>query len=173
VLHDLRARAAPDGGRIAYVPRPRRLVLSPARAQPQLWSLDAGDPDVVHASRPGTIAWRARVVRGGRFGVWLEGSFGRKTSVAIDGRPVGAVSYELNGRGQFAYLGEVTLAHGTHAVTLSRSGGDLRPGNGGDRLLGPLVLSPPLDAQSARQVASSRWRGLCGRTLDWVEAIDG
>ena len=69
--------------------------------------------------------------------------------------------------------GGVRLARGRHAVRLDRPGGDLHPGNGGEsRILGPIVLAGPEDvSRPVVTVAPARWRSLCGRRLDWVEAV--
>jgi hypothetical protein len=112
------------------------------------------------------------VPRAGRYLVWVEGSFGRKLTVAVDGRTVGDVSYELNGRREYVYLGHATLGAGPHSVVVSRSRGNLKPGDGGDNLLGPIVFVPPQDrVPRVSVVPAGRWRTLCGRELDWVEIV--
>jgi hypothetical protein len=57
-------------------------------------------------------------------------------------------------------------------MTLTRPTGSLFPGDGGrNRLIGPVVLDPATDARVVRTLPSSRYRELCGKRLDWVEAI--
>jgi hypothetical protein len=161
------------GAMLAYVPTSQRVVVDVSKGpRPNAWAVNPSYPHTLHALGPGSITRVFAVSSAVRYGVWLEGSFGRSTKVAIDGRPVGGVSYELNGLGQFAYLGTVTLTRGKHVLTLTRSGGDLRPGNGGDRILGPVVLSSdPVDGAPVELARPERKRRLCGRRQDWIEAV--
>jgi len=89
---------------------------------------------------------------------------------------VGVVKNELNPRGQYVPAGTIALTPGQHTLTLTHAahslGGLLRAGDGGDtRLLGPTVLDPASDTRVVRQIPSSRWHDLCGKRLDWAEAI--
>jgi hypothetical protein len=112
------------------------------------------------------------VARPGSYTVWVRGSFGRAVTVRIDGRRVGVVHRDLNPRGEGAVAGRVTLGAGRHAIQIVRSGGSLYPGDGSrDQRIGPVVLSPSTDTRTVRQLPASRWRDLCGRRLDWVEAL--
>ena len=129
---------APAGRSLLYVPGQRLLVASPAQAsRPSSWVVDGDDPLSVRVSGSGRATQPLTVPANTFYDIWLQGSFGRETSVAIDGRTIGKVSYELNGRGEFAHLGRARLSRGRHTLTVTRSGGDLRPGNGGGQLLGP------------------------------------
>jgi hypothetical protein len=169
----LAGAARGPGARLAYVPTSRRVVVDVSKGpRPKAWTVNPSYPHTLHVLGPGRITRAFAVSSAVRYGVWLEGSFGRSTKVAIDGKPVGGVSDELNGLGQFAYLGTVTLTPGEHVLTLTRSGGDLRPGNGGDRILGPVVLSSDsVDSKPLRTAPADRSARLCGNRLDWVEAI--
>jgi hypothetical protein len=163
-----------DGGdRLAYVERPPLPVLLPSQTQhPPYWHPDGADPTNVRAVGAGTLSGAIDVTQPGRYVIWVQGSFDRGFTVVVDGRRVGTLRDQLNPRGQFASAGAVTLAPGRHAIALVRGAGDLRPGDGGrNRLLGPIVLDPASDTPVVRQVPLSRWRDLCGKRLDWVEAI--
>jgi hypothetical protein len=160
--------------RIAYVPRPSSAYFVPARAGfPSAWQVDGADPLTLRPVGPGRIDGEVVTRIAGRHRVWIQGSFGRGYDIRIDGKPAGKIKYELNPRGQYGLAGTVTLAPGRHVVTLVRGGGDLRPGNGGgNRLLGPVALSPV--GSEARAVRFSRSRDpriLCRRALDWVELV--
>jgi hypothetical protein len=86
---------------------------------------------------------------------------------------VGIVQHEQNPRGQYAAAGSIALSPGPHTITLQRPGRHLfYPGDGGrDRQLGPIVLDPASDTRTVRRLPLSGWRSLCGRSLDWIEAI--
>jgi hypothetical protein len=166
------ARAA--GARLAYVPRARSTLLVPAETSyPSAWVRDPSQGHVLITIGPGRIQDSVRVRRPGPYELWIGGSFGRGFRVSIDGRPQGSVAYELNGRDQYQSIGGLSLSSGKHVITLVRGGGSLHPGNGGEiRSLGPVVLEPlaarrrTVDFVRARDAAS-----LCGRELDWVEAV--
>lgn len=105
--------------------------------------------------------------------IWLEGSFGRGYEVRIDGRPIGTASYELNGPGQYAYIGAARLDGERHGVAISLAGVTLHPGNGsGDRRLRRMVVSP-LEGEDrrVRRLDPDRFGELCPRELDWVEIV--
>ena len=76
---------------------------------------------------------------GGRFRVWMKGSFGRPTAAYIDGRKVGEAD-EINTPGQWEQVGEVELASGMHRAKLERPGRLLAPGDGWRGVLGPVAL---------------------------------
>jgi hypothetical protein len=164
---------ASKSARLAYVDRPLLPVLYPARAQhPRLWVPDGADPQALRPFGAGTITGTIAVTAPGRYTVWVQGSFGRRVTVRIDGRKVGDVKGELNPRGQSIAAGTITLSPGRHTMTLSRPAGSLFPGDGGrNRLIGPVVLDPTTDTRAVRTLPSSQWRRLCGKRLDWVEAI--
>jgi hypothetical protein len=91
----------------------------------------------------------------------------------VDGHRVGTVQHELNPRGQYLEAGAIALSPGRHTITALRPGRLLfYPGDGGrNRLLGPIVLDPASDTRTIRRLPISQWRSLCGKSLDWVEAI--
>jgi hypothetical protein len=85
---------------------------------------------------------------------------------------VGGVRHQLNHAGQFVPLGNVALDAGPHAVTLRYEESSLRPGSGGTPFpLGPLALARDTINSPVLRVPSQRARDLCGKTLDWVEAL--
>jgi hypothetical protein len=103
--------------------------------------------------------------------VWAQGSFSRGIAVFLAGRRVGTAQNELNPRGESALVGTVELTAGRHTMQLERHAGSLAPGDGAAERLGPIVLQPASDSQPVQTLPSSRWRELCGRRLDWVEAL--
>lgn len=159
--------------RLAYVDRPQLPVFLTALApRPRYWAADLTDPTNIRPSGAGTLTGSIDVGQHGRYTVWVQGSFGRATALVIDGRRVGTAKNELNPRGQFVSVGQITLPPGRHTIQLIRGTGNLYPGDGGrNRLLGPVVLDPSTDTRAVGQLPVSRWRDLCGRRLDWVEAI--
>ena len=167
-------RLAAAGATLATLARPRSIVVQAAHSSyPVSWQVDSGDPRILYPTEPGTLSAALEVPRGGRYTIWLAGSFARGVDVSIDGRRVGAARYELGNEGQYVQVGEVAIAAGRHRLGLEYGAGDLRPGSSG-RLepLGPLLLSPTGPEQKqVRYLAPDRSRALCQETLDWVEVV--
>jgi hypothetical protein len=94
-------------------------------------------------------------------------------TLSIDGRPLAARRHDLNWPGQYIEMGERELASGLHRVTLDYRGPDLHPGSGGNPPFGagPIILSRSGPSQAVTYVPSARARALCGRRLDWIEAL--
>jgi hypothetical protein len=108
----------------------------------------------------------------GRYGIWIGGSIRNRLEVSVDGNGFPAVRQHLDHEGQYTPLGEIELTAGRHIVELSYSRGGLRPGSGGAEFpIGPLVLSTTTARAPVTTVASANARTLCGKSLDWVEAV--
>jgi hypothetical protein len=121
----------------------------------------------------GTLAVTTNVPAAGRYTAWLAGDWYGLATVAVDGRKVGSKREELNWPGLFTDLGNVELAPGPHRVTISVRRGGWHPGSGGASYsFGPLTLSP-LDTRrnEVDSVPPSRASSLCGKRLDWIEAV--
>jgi len=171
-------REAPGGARVRYA------------AAPQLTQFS--EPDFVS---PGWIPrppdWLARtpgVVRGtiglpgeGRYSIWLRGSVGRRVTVTVDGRVVGAPRWQEGYPGLYLPLGTHTLRGGAHQVEVRRGGGSLLPGTGNEigsagntGLVGPVAFLPEGQSRIV-DVSPERAQELCrdGRTLmDWIEVVE-
>ena len=162
-------------GRLAYAPRPRVPVLTPAEARRTgAIELDT-DPLLLRQRGEGRISGSIRVPRDGRYTIWLAGSFGLPYTVRIDGRRAGTVENELGDRREFLSLGEVSLRRGRRRVEAVAAGPDLRPGRASKtRHVGMLVLNPSSRRElPARVVPVGRWRALCRAPVDWIEVVRG
>ncbi len=168
------ARLAGPGGTVAAVERAPTVVASLADStHPASWlPTEPGSPDLVPHG-PGTAGLRVSVPAAGRYGVYLQGSVRNRLAVLVDGVEVGSVSEQLNEASQFLYFGQVRLGGGSHEVELVLDGQSLAPGSGGPpEAIGPLVLSPAVaEDPPLRELPASRAEALCGKRLDWVEAL--
>jgi hypothetical protein len=89
---------------------------------------------------------------------------------------VGAVRHVIAHTGAFVELGSTRLASGRHRVALTYQDGGWRPGSGGQDTtpftIGPLLLAPMPDPRAVTYTLTGHWRQLCGKTLDWIEALN-
>jgi hypothetical protein len=132
-------------------------------------------PDAISLGAPpldGTSSLRVSVPADGVYTAWIAGDWFGDASVAIDGRTVGSRREELNWPGLYTDLGSTPLAAGAHDVEIRYRPGGWRPGSGGKPYaFGPVALSL-VDARDAvSRIAAARAESLCGRSVDWVEAL--
>lgn len=168
------ARQVPPGGELAAAPRvaPVEVALTDARIPPG-WFFDPAHPGALEPGGAGSVHGRAIVPRDTTYGVWLGGSFKSRVRVFVDGR------LAASGRGvlewePFVKIGSVRLTAGTvHRVRIVYDPPSLlHVGSGGfESGFGPLVLSDESGREPVTYVQPSRARTLCGRYLDWVEAL--
>ncbi|MFL5925067.1 MAG: hypothetical protein ACJ75Q_02635 [Gaiellaceae bacterium] len=132
-------------------------------------------PEAIALGTPpldGTVSLRVSVPVDGVYTAWIAGDWFGAASVAIDGRTVGSRREELNWPGLYTDLGSTPLAAGAHDVEIRYQPGGWRPGSGGKPFaFGPVVLSRVDPREPVARLPAARAPSLCGRTLDWVEAL--
>ncbi len=139
---------------------------------PTAWKRDPDRPGTLVPHGGGKLRFDLTVPNPGRYDVWLGGSFRRTATALADGRRVGSVTHLLNNDGQFGRLGAVDLGGGSHSVELDYGGSRLSPGSGGlPFALGPLVLGTTTADVPVTYVEPEDARSLCGKRLDWIEAL--
>jgi hypothetical protein len=122
----------------------------------------------------GTARIEVRIARAGRYAVWLGGSISGPVTVAVNGTSIGTARYEVQEDGQYVPFDSVGLQAGRYELSVSYDGGDWRPGSGGPpATVGPLVLEPLEPEHPPFTIPLTAARSLCGRELDWVEALAG
>jgi hypothetical protein len=139
------------------------------------WQLDGPGSAVAYPYRPGTATGSFQVPRSGHYGAWIGGSDHGQSNLQIDGRPIGGETRVLDHVGDYRELGSTHLDAGTHRVALSYDSGGLAPGSGlGPSAIGPIALSTATAAEARLVTVPAVDAGtLCGRRLDWVEAVGG
>jgi hypothetical protein len=166
----LRVARVAGARELAAVERPPVVELSLNTTVPSGWGLDRQGGLVPGGS--GTVQASVHLPTSGRYGVWVGGAFRDRLETIVDGRRIGSTRNQLNTTGQYTQLGEATLRAGAHTVTLKYDGPDLHPGSGGAQFgMGPLVLSTKTAALPVRYVKPADARSLCGKRLDWIEAL--
>jgi hypothetical protein len=127
---------------------------------------------VAHPPSSGTVAVRVIPPGAGPYRVWLGGDWFGLAAVWIDGGEVGSEREELNWPGLYTDLGSTRLSDRAHRFRLGYETGGLAPGSGGTPYsFGPLVLSGADAREPVQIVPPGRARTLCGRRLDWIEAV--
>lgn len=168
------AAVAGAGGTLAAVERlPNVNASLSASTHPVNWlPTEAGSPDLVPHG-PGTAELQLKLDQPGRFAFFLQGSVRNRLALEVDGSEVGSVSNQLNEARQFLYFGDAALSRGAHDVRLVLDGQSLAPGSGGPpEPIGPLALSPVINEDPpVLRWPASRAAELCGRPLDWIEAL--
>jgi hypothetical protein len=155
-----------DGSLTAATAPPTVELVSADQRLPAAWRRWKGIPDVVRTIGPGSVSDSVEVSRGGSYEVWLQGSFGRRVEVLIDGRSVASVEDQLTHPAGWVELGAVALKAGRHEVALSRGEASLAPGSGdGPRTVGSLVLRRGPSETRQVVVPATGWHRLCGIRL--------
>jgi hypothetical protein len=164
----------PGTKRLAAVERPPLVSIDLARAAlPAGWTADRYFPGGVVPNGAGVAEASFTVATQGRYLVWIGGSVRDRLDAYVDGRRVGTVRNQLNNWAQWTQLGIGELAPGRHTLVLRYHGPDLRPGSGGAQFaMGPVILGTTTSAATDVMYVE-RWAAtaLCGKRLDWVEAL--
>jgi hypothetical protein len=135
------------------------------------WGVDPEERGAVLPNAPGHASGVLRLRSSANYAVWVQGDFPRPVQVRVDGRLVGSVSGS-DTPGQWMQAASVRLAAGPHTVSVSRAGGHrhLAPGEWSIGTIGAAALQRET-SERMETLPVSRWRRLCGRTVDWVELV--
>lgn len=172
-------RRAGSPVRVAYADPPTGRVLVPVDGQlPPAW---LSDGPIRLARGPGRIRVSTITARAGTWDVLLNGSFGRRVRVSVDGREVGNLRWRESYPAQYEPVGRITLPAGRHRFEVQRGGGSLLPGTGNDlsndgltTRIGPLALVRHGDGRRPfRVVSPEKGIALCAssRPLDWLDVV--
>jgi hypothetical protein len=169
--------ASTNRGQLAAVERPRAIVIEPdgSLGPPAKLGQYGEDPLAPYQSRTLTMHTPFSTTAAGKYGVWLGGTFRAQTDISIDGTRVGGGRDQVNWPSTYVQLGNVALVSGRHELELNYRGPDFRPGSAGipEFGLGPIALGIGTAERGVTYVSPAKARSLCGRSLDWVEAVRG
>jgi hypothetical protein len=177
-VHSLAASAAAHDGELLAYERTNPYVVRAASTSyvPSEWYGQA--PDIAPAVAGASATWHltlAHAVSG--YQLWLGGSFMRGFTVSVDGRAIGDAADQLNPIGAYVQVGEpLSLAAGTHTITVTDRGDTLAPGSAVAEplvydALSAIALSPPSTQARYVTVEPAQASTLCGRSLDWIEVV--
>jgi hypothetical protein len=169
--------AAASHGVLAAVKRDPAILIEPSGklGVPRAFGRYGEDPEAVYLTRSATIQANFATSAAGRYGVWVSGTFRSRVDVSVDGRPVGRQRDQLNWPSTFTSLGSARLRPGTHHLVLRYRGPDLGPGSGGTPPfgLGPIAVAQGTADRPVTYVKPQDAHLLCGKNLDWIEALRG
>lgn len=179
VCSDVRAlarRAAASHGRLATVYRQPAIVINPstklhgAPTQFGKYGLTSG---LIYSNAPYAAAYPFNVQAGGVYGVWIGGSFSSTLIAKIDGNKVGEATTQTEWPGNFLGFGKLYLARGPHTLLIIHRGPDFSPGSAAFQPfgLGPFAIAQGTDLSDVSYVQPKDARSLCGKSLDWIEAL--
>jgi hypothetical protein len=166
----------PGVGEIATARRrPPVVVELGTLERPSDWPADENNAGTVYPNSSGSAGGELSLPGGGPRSIWLGGSWRGRATVYIDGREVGSARAVFDHPGGYTELARVELGPGRHRMRLGYEEGGLAPGSGGPAFgFGPIVLAQATDAgDQVDYLRPQAAPSVCGRNLDWVEALPG
>jgi hypothetical protein len=167
------AKLAGPSGRLATVVRPPNVAVdlsgSPPGAEGRFGETAGLEYPIDSATYP--VSYDAP--QAGSYLIGIDGSWRSRLELLVDGKRVASARHVLNWPSEYEPLATVRLAKGHHLVTLRYDGPDIHAGSAGVGFfgLGPLVIGRTGPALPVTYVAPGHARSLCGKSLDWVEAV--
>jgi len=171
------AKAAQEvGGMVATVERPSTVVVETnGRLGPPTTLGEYGeDPVAFYLEKPYTFQATFSVPVAGTYGIWLGGTFRGLVTATVDRIPVGGGLRDmLDWPNTYVELGAVRLQRGSHLLDLDDHGSDWRPGSAGapEFGFGPIAIGVGTGDWPVTYVKPADARSLCGKDLDWLEAV--
>ncbi|MGI8631751.1 MAG: hypothetical protein ACR2NA_04295 [Solirubrobacterales bacterium] len=163
------ARATRASERLLVSIPPDFATLETTVQAPVRWRRSPSEALVLLPDSPVTIQGQENEVRGGRYRVWVRGSFGRPVRASVNGEEIGTVA-DLNSPGQWELAGATTIPAGRPVLRLRRADPDLSPGDAFPGVLGPMIIER--DSRSfVREVDPDDVDELCGTPIDWLERV--
>jgi hypothetical protein len=167
--------ASAKGGSLATVVRPATVVIQAdgSIGAPTSFGTYGEDRAAIYLTKPYTLQASFTAPTDGDYGAWVGGAFKGHVDVSIDGTRVGSVRNVLDWPETFVPAGTLQLAAGAHSLLLRYEGADLRPGSAGvpEFGLSSVALGIGTADRPVSYVRPSAARSLCGKRLDWVEAV--
>jgi len=167
------ARLAGTNGRLATVFRPANVAIDLNGSAPGAAGSFGETAGLEYPTGAEMFPIALRVPVTGVYHIGVDGSFLSRLELFVGTRRVGDARHELNWPSEYEPLATLRLSKGENRLTLRYDGPDLHPGSSGAGAfgLGPLVVGRAEPDLPVTYVKPSRARTLCGKSLDWVEAL--
>jgi hypothetical protein len=170
------ARLAGTNGRLAAVLRPANVAVDLNGSPPGTPGSYGEAPALEYPQGAVTYPIVIEAPVAGIYDIGLDGSFLGRLELFAGTKRVGDARHELNWPSEYEPLASVRLSKGENRLTLRYDGPDLHPGSSWSGRtspfgLGPLVVGRAEPDLPVTYVKPSRARTLCGKSLDWIEAV--
>jgi hypothetical protein len=167
------AKEAGPGGRLAAVLRPPNTAVDLSGAAPGAEGRYGETAGLEYPLGSATYPVSFRAPADGLYQIGIDGSWRSLLELSIDGHEVAAQRQVQNWPTEYEPLATVRLRKGSHDLTFRYTGPDVHPGSAGTGFfgLGPVVIGRVGPDLPVTYVSPASARTLCGRSLDWVEAI--
>ena len=162
-----------EGGKLATAEAPDPVVAMLSKPLlPDGWRSSKRLPGAALPDRPGAVQTSVELPRGGRWTVWVGGGVAGRLRVAVDGHVLDTVDRRVNRAREYERVRTAALAAGRHRVTI-RYDEELLAGSSKSGLFGPLAFRPAGPPAGPVYLPARHVGSLCGRRLDWIEAVPG
>jgi hypothetical protein len=167
------AQEAGPTGRVAAVIRPSNIAVDLSGAPP---GTEGGYGETAGLEDPsGSASWQIQLTAPatGDYEIGIDGSFRSRLELLVDGHKVASDRNVQNWPGNYEPLATVQLGKGTHRLEFRYDGPDINPGSAGSGYfgLGPVIVGRAGPGLPVTYVKPANARSLCGKSLDWVEAV--
>jgi hypothetical protein len=171
------AREAGPGGRLATVFRPANIAVDLDGSAPGPEGGSGETQGLAYPTGPETFPIDLRIPASGVYEIGVDGTFISRLELFVGTKRVAEARHELNWPSEYNPLAAVRLQKGDVRITVRYDGPDVHPGSAGPGTgfgLGPLLVgrADPADIP-VTYVKPARARTLCGKSLDWIEAVRG
>jgi hypothetical protein len=168
------AREAGATGRLAAVFRPTNFASDLDGSTPDTSGPNGQSSHVALLDGEATIPLQIKVPATAVYEIGVDGSFRGPLDLYVGDRRVGSARHRMNWPGEYEPLAAVRLHAGANRLVLHYGGPDIDPGSASGLSfgIGPLVIGRT-DPAALRvtYVRPAKARSLCGKSLDWVEAV--
>jgi hypothetical protein len=169
------ARVAGPNGRLAVVDRPSNVAVNLDGTAPGTPGRFGETGGLVIPTSVQSFPLAVNVPTAGNYEIGVDGSFQSGLELYVNGKRVASARNQLNWPSEYNPLAVVPLRAGSNRVELRYTGPDLHPGSAGTGTgfgLGPVIVGSADPAQlQVRYVTPADARSLCGKSLDWIEAV--
>jgi hypothetical protein len=168
------AREAGPKGKLATVDRPANIAVNLDGSQPGAPGRFGEPAGLDYPQGQQTIPVDVNVPSAGPYEIGIDGTILSRLELSLGGKVVAATRHDLNWPAEYNPLAVVRLPKGDTRLVLHYTGPDVHPGSAGAGTgfgLGPLLVGRSDLGLQVRFVEPAKARTLCGKSLDWIEAI--
>jgi hypothetical protein len=164
------------GGKLAVVYRKPNIAINLDGSAPGAVGRFGETAGLFYPKEDETFPIDIKVPADGAYEIGVDGTFASRLELSFGDKIVAAARHELNWPSEYNPLALVRLRKGSNRLVLRYTGPDLHPGSAAQVGcgLGPLIVGRVDPAElKVTYVPAAKARTLCGKSLDWIEAVGG